>query len=123
MIYGCIGEQLPHSFSREIHEAIGGYAYELREIAPDRLDAFMAERSFRAVNVKKRAAVAFGETVGPGLFEDSRVYAEETQAVGNGRLREIEPRRQIFLGQPRATDQKRIQLGRFDKVTRGVAEL
>ena len=51
MIYGCIGEQLPHSFSREIHEAIGGYAYELREIAPDRLDAFMAERSFRAVNV------------------------------------------------------------------------
>ena len=25
--YGCIGEHLPHSFSREIHGEIGSYAY------------------------------------------------------------------------------------------------
>ena len=34
---GCIGEHLPHSFSREIHEQIGAYSYELKELAPEEL--------------------------------------------------------------------------------------
>ena len=51
MMYGCIGEHLPHSFSREIHEQIGDYAYELREIAPEALDDFLRARPFKAINV------------------------------------------------------------------------
>ena len=33
MKYGLIGEKLGHSFSKEIHEMIGYYSYELCEIA------------------------------------------------------------------------------------------
>ena len=41
MIYGCIGEHLPHSFSVEIHRMIGTVPYELKEIAPEDLDALL----------------------------------------------------------------------------------
>ena len=41
MEYGCIGEHLPHSFSKEIHEKIGGYAYELKELTAEELPAFL----------------------------------------------------------------------------------
>ena len=49
--YGCIGEHLPHSFSREIHGEIGGYAYELKELTPEELPSFMTARAFRGINV------------------------------------------------------------------------
>ena len=29
MEYGLIGQKLGHSFSKPIHEALGGYAYDL----------------------------------------------------------------------------------------------
>ena len=51
LMYGCIGEHLPHSFSREIHQQIGGYAYDLKELTPEELPAFLAARSFRGINV------------------------------------------------------------------------
>ncbi len=60
--YGCIGEHLPHSFSKEIHGLIGGYAYELKELTPEELPAFMAARSFRGINVTipyKQAVIPF----------------------------------------------------------------
>ena len=60
--YGCIGEHLPHSFSREIHEQIGGYAYELKELIPEELPAFLTGRSFRGINVTipyKQAVIPF----------------------------------------------------------------
>ena len=60
--YGCIGEHLPHSFSREIHEQIGGYAYELKELTPEELPAFLTGRSFRGINVTipyKQAVIPF----------------------------------------------------------------
>ena len=37
MKYGCIAERLGHSFSREIHNMIGDYEYELCELSPDEL--------------------------------------------------------------------------------------
>ena len=99
MIYGCIGEQLPHSFSREIHEAIGGYAYELMEIPPDRLDQFMRERPFRAINV----TIPYKQAVMPHLSwisdtaraigavntvvnRDGRLYGYNTDFHGLSRL-------------------------------------
>lgn len=51
MLYGLIGERLGHSYSCEIHGMIADYKYELKEIPRGELGAFMAERSFRAINV------------------------------------------------------------------------
>ena len=51
MKYGLIGEKLGHSFSKIIHERLGDYEYELREIAPDELNGFMQQRDFLGINV------------------------------------------------------------------------
>ena len=51
MEYGCIGERLTHSFSKEIHGQLQDYLYELKEISMGSLDAFMTERNFKAINV------------------------------------------------------------------------
>lgn len=51
MKYGLIGEHLGHSFSKEIHEMLGKYTYEICEIAKDNLDSFMKEKTFIAINV------------------------------------------------------------------------
>ena len=51
MQYGCIGEHLTHSFSKEIHAQLQDYLYELKEIPMGALDAFMTQRDFKAINV------------------------------------------------------------------------
>ena len=51
MNYGCIGEHLAHSFSRDIHGKLDDYDYILKEIPPEGLDAFMRQRDFKAINV------------------------------------------------------------------------
>ena len=66
MMYGCIGEHLPHSFSAEIHRMIGRYDYALQEIAPEHLDAFMRARGFLGINVTipyKQAVIPYLDTV------------------------------------------------------------
>ena len=45
MEYGLIGEHLPHSFSKEIHEKLGWYSYEIKELRPDEVAGFMTERN------------------------------------------------------------------------------
>jgi len=62
MKYGCIGEHLPHSFSKEIHAEIASYAYELKELTPEELPAFMAAKDFCGINVTipyKQAVIPF----------------------------------------------------------------
>ena len=62
MRYGCIGEHLPHSFSKEIHGEIGSYDYALKELAPDEIPAFMTEKDFSGINVTipyKQAVIPF----------------------------------------------------------------
>ena len=51
MNYGCIGEHLSHSFSKEIHNLLADYEYELKEIAPENLHTFMKTKDFKAFNV------------------------------------------------------------------------
>ena len=51
MEYGLIGEKLGHSYSQMIHARLADYRYELKEIAPERLDAFIEARNFRGLNV------------------------------------------------------------------------
>ena len=51
MKYGLIGEKLGHSFSKEIHNKLFDYNYELKEIASNDLDAFLKAKDFCAINV------------------------------------------------------------------------
>ena len=51
MEYGLIGEKLGHSFSKDIHNLIGDYDYQLKEIPRDSLNQFMEEKDFKAINV------------------------------------------------------------------------
>lgn len=51
MEYGCIGEKLKHSFSKEIHAKLFSYDYEICEIERQNLDAFMKKHDFKAINV------------------------------------------------------------------------
>ena len=76
MDYGLIGEKLGHSYSKEIHEKIAPYTYELKEIAPKDVDAFMTERPFKAINV----TIPYKQTVIPYLAHISET-AKEIGAV------------------------------------------
>lgn len=51
MKYGLIGERLTHSFSKPIHETIGTYTYELKELSPDSLESFIRSKDFLGINV------------------------------------------------------------------------
>ena len=65
MKYGCIGEKLAHSFSKEIHNLIADYDYELVEIEKDDLKDFMLKKDFEAINV----TIPYKEAVIPYLDE------------------------------------------------------
>lgn len=64
MKYGCIGERLSHSFSREIHTALSDYEYELKEIPKNELSAFLEAKEFSAINV----TIPYKEAVIPHLY-------------------------------------------------------
>ncbi len=63
MKYGCIGEHLKHSFSKEIHNALADYEYEIAEIPRDKLDDFARARDFAAINV----TIPYKELIMPHL--------------------------------------------------------
>ena len=46
-MYGLLGEHLPHSFSPQIHLSLGNEDYHLFEIAPEKLEGFLTEKSLR----------------------------------------------------------------------------
>lgn len=76
MQYGLIGEKLTHSFSKEIHESIANYKYELCEISRENLASFLQKREFRAINV----TIPYKKEVIPHLDHISDA-ARELQAV------------------------------------------
>ena len=51
MEYGCIGEKLGHSFSKEIHNALADYEYLLKELKREELTEFFKKKDFKAINV------------------------------------------------------------------------
>lgn len=51
MEYGCIGEKLGHSFSKEIHTALAEYEYSLKELKKEELSDFFKKKDFKAINV------------------------------------------------------------------------
>ena len=86
MKYGVIGEHLKHSFSPEIHAQIGNYQYEIKEIEPNNLEAFIKGRDFLGINV----TIPYKEKVIPMLdFVDSaamKIGAVNTVVNKDGKL-------------------------------------
>lgn len=86
MTYGVIGEHLPHSFSKIIHERLESYTYEICEIAPESLDGFMKTREFQGVNVTipyKEKVIPYLDGIDPLAKE---IGAVNTVVNKNGRL-------------------------------------
>ena len=65
---GLLGEHLGHSFSKELHEKLGRYSYELMEVPPADLAAFLQARDFDGINVGipyKQAVIPYLDAVSP----------------------------------------------------------
>ncbi len=73
MQFGLIGEKLGHSFSKQIHERIGG-SYTLCELSREELGGFMKSRDFCGINV----TIPYKKAVIPMLDEVS----EEALGIG-----------------------------------------
>lgn len=83
MRYGCIGEHLGHSFSKEIHALIADYDYEIREIPKDKVDDFMKRGDFLGINV----TIPYKETVIPYLYykdEGAKLIGAVNTVVNRG---------------------------------------
>jgi len=81
--YGCIGETLKHSFSKEIHESLKRYPYELIELSKNDLEFFLTEKNFKAVNV----TIPYKETVIPYLYKtdsDAKAIGAVNTVVNRG---------------------------------------
>ena len=86
MKYGVIGEHLKHSFSKDIHEKIADYKYDICEIEPEKLDDFIKSGEFEGINV----TIPYKEKVIPHLYSISdkakRIGAVNTIVNKDGRL-------------------------------------
>lgn len=51
MTFGLIGRTLAHSYSKEIHEALGKYEYQLFSFSPDEMKEFVENRKFDGLNI------------------------------------------------------------------------
>ena len=86
MIRGLIGEHLGHSYSKRIHETLGGYPYQLIELNREELDTFMKERNFDALNVTipyKQTVMQYLDEIDP---KAERIGAVNTIVNREGKL-------------------------------------
>ncbi len=85
-MYGLLGENLPHSFSPQIHKALGNSDYTLFEISPECLEDFLCEKKFKGINVTipyKKAVIPYLDEISP---EAEKIGAVNTMVVRNGKL-------------------------------------
>jgi len=86
MEYGCIGEKLTHSFSKEVHAKLFDYDYELKELTAEELPDFIKQKNFKAINV----TIPYKKAVIPYLDEISEkatlIGAVNTIVNKNGKL-------------------------------------
>lgn len=84
--YGLIGEKLGHSFSKPIHEQLGGYPYELMPMPEEAVHTLFNEKAFSAINV----TIPYKQTVIPlcGEVDDRArmIGAVNTVVNRSGRL-------------------------------------
>ena len=86
MEYGLIGRKLGHSFSKTVHNLIGNYNYELKEIEPENLKDFMLKKDFKAINVTipyKQEVIPFLAEIDP---KTQKIGAVNTIVNKNGKL-------------------------------------
>lgn len=101
MEYGLIGEHLPHSFSKEIHEKLEWYTYEIRELRPEEVAAFMTKHDFKGINVTipyKKTVIPFLEemtdrakmigAVNTIVNKDGKLYGDNTDFYGMEKMLE-----------------------------------
>ena len=65
MRYGLIGEKLGHSFSKEIHEELQPYSYDLIPLNEEEFHTFMRNKDFTGINV----TIPYKQAVIPYLDE------------------------------------------------------
>ena len=86
MEYGCIGEKLGHSFSKEIHNSLASYEYSLKELKREELPEFFKNKYFKAINV----TIPYKQDVIPYLDwisdEAKAINAVNTIVNKNGKL-------------------------------------
>lgn len=116
MKYGLIGEKLSHSFSKEIHEALADYTYEIRELAPEEVAPFLEAREFEGINVtipykekvipyldhisdaaKKIGAVNTIKNVGGKLYGDNTDFYGMREMIIGANI-EVEGKKALILG-------------------------
>ena len=86
MEYGCIGEKLGHSFSKEIHNALASYEYSLKELKREELPEFFKNKDFKAINVTipyKQDVIPFLDWISE---EAKSINAVNTIVNKNGKL-------------------------------------
>ncbi len=85
-MYGLLGEHLPHSFSPQIHKALGNSRYIIFEKTPAEVEDFLKERSFKGINV----TIPYKQTVMPFLdvisSEAEKIGAVNTIVVRDGKI-------------------------------------
>ena len=74
MRYGLIGEKLGHSFSKDIHERIADYTFDLKPLSKEEFKTFMEKKEFTALNV----TIPYKKDVIPYLDE----MDEHAKAIG-----------------------------------------
>lgn len=74
MDYGLIGEKLGHSYSKDIHEMLADYTYDLCPLSKEEFKLFMEEHAFKAINV----TIPYKQDVIPYLYE----MDENAAAIG-----------------------------------------
>lgn len=85
-MYGLLGEHLPHSFSPQIHSALGNNDYSLFEIAPQNLETFLKEHNFSGINVTipyKKAVIPYLDEISQ---EAEKIGAVNTITVRDGKM-------------------------------------
>ena len=67
-VYGLLGHPLGHSYSKEIHEALGKYSYELFSLDSEDMAAMVQSRRFDGLNVTipyKRDVIKMCDEISP----------------------------------------------------------
>lgn len=85
-MYGLLGEHLPHSFSPQIHNALGNNDYSLFEVQHEKLENFMTRHIFSGINVTipyKKAVIPYLDVLSP---EAEKIGAVNTITVRDGKL-------------------------------------
>lgn len=87
MKYGLIGEKLGHSFSKEIHERIADYTYDLIPLSKEEFHPFMEKKAFNAINVTipyKKDVIPYLDSLDEGA---QAIQAVNTIVNENGKLK------------------------------------